>query len=68
MAKKKNFWVITQTFFVLEQNFIRLTPQKMGKIIETPIIFPIYGGVIVINFFLKQKMAKLWPQKKFFWP
>jgi hypothetical protein len=41
MAKKKFFWAITQPFFVLEQNFIRMTPQKMGKII----------GVSDVNFY-----------------
>ena len=33
MAKKKKNWAITQPFFVLEQNFITMTPPKMGKII-----------------------------------
>jgi hypothetical protein len=33
MAKKKLFWAITQPLFVLEQNFITMTPLKMGKII-----------------------------------
>jgi hypothetical protein len=33
MAKKKFFWTIIQPFSVLEQNFITMTPQKMGKII-----------------------------------
>jgi hypothetical protein len=32
-GQKKNFWTITQPLFVLEQNFITMTPPKMGKII-----------------------------------
>ena len=39
--KKKNCWAITQPFFVLEQNFIIMTPQKMGKIV----------GVFEVNFY-----------------
>ena len=41
--KKKNFWAITQPFFVLEQNFRKVTPPKIGKMI----------GVSQVNFYSK---------------
>ena len=41
--KKKNTCATTQPFFVLEQNFRKVTPPKMGKII----------GVSEVNFYSK---------------